>query len=206
MKALLDAAQQELGLDLSASQQQALLTYLDVLHRWNATYNLTAIRDPHEQLVRHVFDCLAIVPWFRQQRPSRVLDVGSGAGLPGMVLALLLPQSEVHVIDKVAKKTAFVTQCKGALHLTNLHVHTGRVEQLRTETFDVITSRAFASLADFVVWTQALLAPHGVWAAMKGVLPEAEIQALPDGVQVRESLKLSVPQLSEQRHLVILQR
>ena len=207
LKPALEAGATALGLALTADQQQALLQYLDLLNRWNSTYNLTAVRDPQQQLTLHVLDCLAVLPWFLARvagGQQRVLDVGSGAGLPGLVLALLLPDTQVHVIDKVAKKTAFVTQCKGALGLVNLTVHTARVEQLQQPAFDVITSRAFASLADFVNCTQSLLAQNGVWAAMKGALPEDEIVALPGFVQVQEALPLQVPGLDAQRHLVVL--
>jgi 16S rRNA (guanine527-N7)-methyltransferase len=200
----LQQAAQQLSLTLSAQQQQALIDYLALLNRWNSTYNLTAVRDPHEQLVLHVFDCLAVMPWFLQRRPQRILDVGSGAGLPGVILALLLPDTQVHVIDKVAKKTAFITQCKGVLKLSNLTVHTGRVEALREPPFDVITSRAFATLKDFVLCTQALLAEEGVWAAMKGIMPQAELHDLPAGIQAQQILSLSVPQLEAQRHLIML--
>lgn len=221
-----------LGLALTAHQKQALLKYLELLQRWNSTYNLTAVRDPQEQLKLHVLDCLTVVPWFLARAPKQVLDVGSGAGLPGLVLALLLPDTQVHVVDKVAKKTAFVTQCKGVLGLANLAVHTTRVEQLSQllappaapfvkqaeklsapgfETgadgrFDVITSRAFASLNDFIQCTQALLTQDGVWAAMKGALPEAEMATLPGLVRVEAVLPLQVPGLNAQRHLVVLRR
>lgn len=202
----LQQAAAQLSLPLSVTQQHALLDYVNLLNRWNKTFNLTAVRDPHEQWVLHVFDCLAAMPWFLQRRPHRILDVGSGAGLPGLILALLLPESQVHVIDKVAKKTAFVTQCKGVLKLSNLTVHTGRVEMLREAPFDVIISRAFAALKDFVQWTQPLLAERGVWAAMKGAVPNEEINDLPPSIQVQQVLPLAVPQLDAQRHLVVLSR
>lgn len=192
-----------LGLALTSQQAWALEQYLDLLQSWNATYNLTAIRDRAGMLTQHLADCLAVVgPLRRQAVRGRALDVGSGGGLPGVVLAVLLPEIDVSCIDAVAKKAAFVRQVAGALRLPNLHAIHGRVEALRAPAFDLVTSRAFASLAGFCGLTRRLLAPDGVWLAMKGKRPSDEIDALPAGVAVFHVEPLLVPGLAADRCLV----
>lgn len=193
-----------LELRTSDGQIAALQNYLDLLERWNATYNLTAVRDRAGMLTQHLADCLAIIPSLRGRMttPGRLLDVGSGGGLPGVVIAVLLPSCDVTCIDAVAKKMAFVRQVAGTLALPNLHAQHGRVEALRSTPFDVITSRAFASLGDFVGLTRAALAPGGVWMAMKGRVPDAEIAALPRDIEVFHVEQLQVPGLDAQRCLV----
>lgn len=194
---------QALGLNAEPQHIQALVTYLDLLQRWNATYNLTAVRDPAAMLTQHLADCLAVVqPLRRQLTRGRVLDVGSGGGLPGAVLAIVEPQWQVSCVDAVGKKTAFIRQVAGALGLPNLQAVHARVETLATASFDLITSRAFASLPDFTRLTCALLAPNGVWMAMKGKRPQDEIAALPAEVEVFHVEPLSVPGLAAERCLI----
>ncbi len=208
-----------LGLSLDARQQAAVLAHLGLLARWNAVYNLTAVRDPAQMLVQHAFDCLAVVPALRDPAQvgrdrladgSVVLDVGSGGGLPGVVLAIACPGVQVHCVDTVAKKAAFLQQVRGELGLANLSVHHARVESLAGRSVvppvDLAISRAFASLADFVRLTEPLLAAQGAWAAMKGVLPEDELRALPPTVRLRAAITLGVPQLDARRHLLLLER
>jgi 16S rRNA (guanine527-N7)-methyltransferase len=197
----------ELGLDLSDTQLGKLLDYVALLSKWNAVYNLTAIRDPRQMLIQHILDSLSIVPYLAPRGPSSVLDVGSGGGLPGIVLAIVLPDWTVTVNDIVHKKTAFQSQAKAELGLVNLSVVTGRVETLRPGAevpakFDVIVSRAFAELADFVTLARHLVAEHGAIWAMKGVRPEGEIERLPAGAHVEQIIRLKVPSLDAERHLI----
>jgi len=197
----------ELGLQLSDAQLGKLLDYVALLAKWNAVYNLTAIRDPRQMLIQHILDSLSIVPHLVQRNPRTVLDVGSGGGLPGIVLAIVRPDWGVTVNDIVHKKTAFQAQAKAELGLTNLSVVTGRVETLRpgaevSAKFDVIVSRAFAELADFVTLARHLVAEQGAILAMKGVRPDDEIERLPAGAHVEQIIRLDVPFLDAERHLV----
>jgi len=192
-----------LGLSLEAAQRSMLLAYLDLLKRWNGTYNLTAVRDPAAMFTQHLADCLAVLPPLqRHAAGGRLLDVGSGGGLPGVVIAAVLPGWQVTCVDTVGKKMAFVRQAAGSLALRNLHARHTRVEALAEPAFDVITSRAFSSLADFVALTRAHLAPGGVWMAMKGKVPDDEIAALPADIDVFHVEQLQVPGLDAQRCLV----
>ena len=192
-----------LGLQPTEAQTSQLLAYLDLLQRWNATYNLTAVRDRTDMISQHLADCLAVVgPLARHQGAGRLLDVGSGGGLPGVVLSTLLPEWAVTCVDTVGKKAAFVRQVAGSLNLPQLQAAHARVEQLRLPPFDVITSRAFATLTLFVSLTRAHLKPGGVWMAMKGRVPDAEIAELPDDVEVFHVEPLQVPTLDAQRCLV----
>lgn len=203
MKDRIAEACRALGLAASEAQVDQLARYLDLLARWNATYNLTSVRDPAEMLTQHLADCLAVVaPLAGVAERGRLLDVGSGGGLPGVVLAVMLPGWDVSCCDTVGKKAAFVRQVAGALALKNLHAEHARVEQLRAPPFDVITSRAFASLADFTRLTAPLLAAGGRWMAMKGKHPEAEIAALDPAVEVFHVEPLAVPGLDAQRCIV----
>lgn len=205
----------ELGLPVSPEVVDSLLGYLDLLQRWNATYNLTAVREPHDMLRLHLADCLAVVaPMARQlgqgvnERGSsapgalRVLDVGSGGGLPGVVLALMFPHWQVVCIDTVGKKAAFIRQVTAELGLRNLGAEHARVEALSSAPFDVIVSRAFASLDDFTRLSRTLLANQGVWMAMKGKTLADELSALPDDIEVFHVEPLSVPGLNAERCLV----
>jgi 16S rRNA (guanine527-N7)-methyltransferase len=204
---LLEDGVRELGLDLSSAQLGKLLDYVALLSKWNAVYNLTAIRDPRQMLIQHILDSLSIVPHLAPLGPSSVLDVGSGGGLPGIVLAIVLPEWTVTVNDIVQKKTAFQAQAKAELRLANLSVVTGRVETLRPGAevpakFDVIVSRAFAELADFVTLARHLVAEQGAIWAMKGVRPDGEVERLPAGAHVEQIIRLNVPSLDAERHLI----
>jgi 16S rRNA (guanine527-N7)-methyltransferase len=197
----------ELGLELSDAQLGKLLDYVALLSKWNAVYNLTAIRDPRQMLIQHILDSLSIVPHLATRGASSVLDVGSGGGLPGIVLAIVLPDCTVTVNDIVHKKTAFQAQAKAELGLANLSVVTGRVETLQPGAevpakFDVIVSRAFAELADFVTLARHLVAEQGAIWAMKGVRPDGEIERLPAGAHVEQIIRLNVPSLDAERHLI----
>ena len=203
----LSAGIQTLNLNLSAEQQQRLLDYMALIQKWNKVYNLTALRDPAEMLSHHLLDSLtAIAPLTRHTRgqPARVLDVGSGGGLPGVVLAICMPELDVSCVDTVAKKAAFVQQVAVSLKLPNLRGLHARVESL-TEPYQVICSRAFASLPDFVTWSRSALAEGGVWMAMKGKHPQDEIDALPKDVKVFHVEPLTVPGLDVERCMVWMQ-
>lgn len=192
-----------IGIDLTPAQTAALNQYLDLLQRWNATYNLTAVRERGQMRTQHIADCLAVVPLLKQRLPAgRVLDVGSGGGLPGVVIAILLPDLHVTCVDTVGKKAAFIRQVGAALSLPNLHAQQGRVEALREPPFELITSRAFASLADFTSLTQHLLTPKGCWMAMKGRRPDDEIVALPPQITTFHVEQVVVPGLDAERCLV----
>jgi 16S rRNA (guanine527-N7)-methyltransferase len=195
----------EMGLDVSPAQREQLMDYLGLMFKWNSVYNLTSLRDPMQMVTHHLLDSLAAVPAFGQAH--NVLDVGSGGGLPGIVLAIVRPDMKVSMIDTVHKKTAFLTQVKAELGLANVTVYTMRVEQLTvSEKFDVITSRAFADLSDFVNWSSHLLAEGGRYIALKGVAPEEERQRLPDDWRVTGVEPLQVPRLGAERHLVFIAR
>jgi len=195
-----------LALDLNETQCDALLAYLALLQRWNATYNLTAVRDPAQMLTQHLADCLAVIGPLRRHggegQLKRLLDVGSGGGLPGVVIAALNPGIQVTCVDTVGKKAAFIRQTAGELGLKNLFAEHARVEQLKAAPFDVIVSRAFASLVDFTRLTRHHLAPQGVWMAMKGKTPGDEMAALPAELEVFHVEHLTVPGLQAERCLV----
>lgn len=198
----------ELGLSLDDAQLQQLLAYQGLIAKWNKVYNLTAVRDPLEMLTHHLLDSLAVVPLLLRQtegRELRLLDVGSGGGLPGVVIAITCPQITVHCVDTVAKKASFVQQVAAMLKLPNLRGIHARVESLKAEEgagYDVVCSRAFASLVDFTAWSRAALNPGGVWMAMKGKHPADEIAALPADVSVFHVEQLAVPGLGAERCIV----
>lgn len=193
-----------LQLDLSDRPLAQLMDYLALLSKWNAVYNLTALRDPKQMVTHHLLDSLAVVPAFAGAK--NILDVGAGGGLPGIVLAIARPDMRVSMVDTVHKKTAFLTQVKAELGLANVSVYTGRVEQLKAlQKFDVITSRAFAELNDFVSWSGHLLEEGGRFIALKGVMPKEEIARLPAGWKVGKVESLTVPGLDAERHLVFIE-
>jgi 16S rRNA (guanine527-N7)-methyltransferase len=193
-----------LGLDLDDATQQRLLAYGALLMKWNKVYNLTSIRDEAGMIDLHLLDSLAILPHLNL---SRVADIGSGGGLPGIPLAICRPQTEVALVETVGKKTSFLTQAKAELGLSNLSVHNLRVENFKPPVlYPAVSSRAFASLYDFVTLTEHLLAPGGLWIAMKGVYPQDELDALPAGIALRESRRLQVPGVDAERHLLFISR
>ena len=197
----LSAGIAELGLTVTPEQQAKLLDYVALLHKWNEVYNLTAIRQQEQMVSHHLLDSLAVLPhlW-----PQRWLDVGCGAGLPGLVLAVMRPEWTFTLLDSNSKKTGFVQQAAIDLGLRNVEVCCARVEQWQAEQkFDGIISRAFAEAADFVTLTRHLLAEGGHWAAMKGV-PEQELARLPKGIKVEKVVTLHVPKLEAARSLVVL--
>jgi 16S rRNA (guanine527-N7)-methyltransferase len=208
LNVLLDEGIEQLGIAVTGEQRQRLLDYVALLAKWNAVYNLTAIRDPRQMLIQHILDSLAIIPFItRRDGALSALDVGSGGGLPGIVMAIVLPDWKITLNDIVHKKTAFQSQAKLQLGLTNLSVVTGRVENLRPGIeipglFDVIVSRAFAELSDFVTLARHLVAENGRIWAMKGIRPEGEIERLPAEANVCCIERLRVPMLDAERHLI----
>ncbi len=201
---VLQAGAAELGLPLAPAQFEQLLAYLALIQKWNKVYNLTAVRDPQEMLTLHLLDSLtAVAPLLRhtQGRPAKVLDVGSGGGLPGVVLAICRPELDVSCVDTVGKKAAFIQQVAATLKLPHLHGIHDRVEHL-SGPFDVICCRAFAALPDLVSWSRGALAEAGVWMAMKGKHPQAEIEGLPADVDAFHVEPLTVPGLQAERCMV----
>lgn len=204
----LGAGIRALGLDLSAECQKTLLAYQAELLKWNGAYNLTAIRDPEESVTKHLLDSLSILPLLNDPALAlpgpRLLDVGAGAGLPGLVLAIANPALRVTTLDSNGKKTRFMRHAVRALKLENVEVEEGRVEAFQPEQrFDCVVSRAFASLNDFFDKTTHLLAGGGVWVAMKGKLDAKEAAEIPVDVEIRKSHRLHVPGLNEDRHAVV---
>lgn len=205
----------ELGLALDPATLRRLLDFGELLLRWNRVYNLTALREQDSVLTHHLIDCLAILPGLQQHlggqttvsqnRSPQLVDVGSGGGLPGVVLALVRPDWQVHCVDSVGKKVAFIRQAAAELGLPNLQAWHGQVQALRLpRAADVVTSRAFASLADFTQWTRHLLGPDGVWLAMKGKHPQDELRSLPASVEMFHVEPLHPPGIDAERCLVWL--
>jgi 16S rRNA (guanine527-N7)-methyltransferase len=218
-----------LGLSLTDSQQAQLLAYMDLIGKWTKVYNLTAVRDANEMLTHHLLDSLAVIAPLRRelaelslpradsaaglvdgegqgaakavQAQYSLLDVGSGAGLPGIVIAITCPEVSVTCVDTVAKKAAFIQQVAATLKLPNLKGLHARVESL-TQPYDVVCSRAFASLVDFTTWSKSALASHGVWMAMKGKHPDQELALLSESVKVFHVEQLQVPGLDADRCIV----
>lgn len=195
---------EQMGIALSEHQAEQLLAYMALLNKWNKAYNLTAVRDPNEMVSRHLLDSLSVLPHVEQ---GRWLDVGSGGGMPGVILAIMLPDSEFTLLDSNGKKTRFLTQVRLELGLDNMQVVNSRVEAFSPDRpFDGIVSRAFSSLADFTELTRHLSTPQTRWLAMKGLYPQDELQALADDFRVQRSIELSVPGSDASRHLLVLQR
>ena len=204
----------DLSIDISEMQSKQLVEYLSQLMKWNQTYNLTAIRDPEQALIQHIFDSLAILPGLQRycsktnlQEP-KVLDVGSGAGLPGVVIAVMFPEATVTCVDPVQKKISFIRQIAGVLKLKNLHAKHARVEELMANEWDIATSRAFASLVDFASLTGPCIKQNGLLLAMKGKEPAEEISALQEKTEwiVTDIDQLKVPELPAQRCLLWIKR
>ena len=193
----------ELGIALSAEAQQRLLQYLALLQKWNRVYNLTAVRETQKMVSEHLLDCLAVAPYIGK---NTILDVGSGAGLPGIPLALALPKAQLTVLDSSHKKAAFLQQAVTELELGNVAVVCERVENWKPAApFEVVISRAFSDLGEFAALAGRHVAEGGYLAAMKGVHPYDEIGQLPQGWRVRQTLPLTVPGLRKQRHLVVVE-
>lgn len=191
-----------MDLNIDEAAQGKMLAYLALMQKWNKTYNLTAIHDPARMLSHHLLDSLAVLPWIK---PGNLLDVGSGAGLPGIPLAIALPELQVTLVEANQKKCAFMQHAAIELKLENVQVENARVESVQSARgFDQIISRAFSSLVDFTSLTRHLLAPGGVWLAMKGLLPSEEIGVL-EVARVGQEVKLEIPGMDEERHLLILE-
>jgi 16S rRNA (guanine527-N7)-methyltransferase len=192
----------QLGIDVDAQTQTRLLQYLALLHKWNRVHNLTAVREPKKMVTQHILDCLAVLPHIEGKR---LVDVGSGGGLPGIPLALARPQLEVTLLDSNHKKTVFLQQAVIDLQLTNVKVVCARVEDFKPQQpFDLVISRAFSDLGEFARLTRHLCAPGAALLAMKGLHPYEEIAQLPADVSVQQMLSLKVPGLGATRHLVVM--
>jgi 16S rRNA (guanine527-N7)-methyltransferase len=202
---LLEQGIAALGLALDADQCRRLLGHLALIERWNRVYNLTAVRDPGQMLVQHLLDSLSVVAPLRRHTGgavAQVLDVGSGAGLPGVTIAIACPELRLSSVDTVAKKASFIRQVAAELPVPNLQAIHARVEALEARPWQVITARAFSSLSDLVALTRPLLAPEGVWMAMKGQYPGEEIAALPADIEVFHVEQIQVPNLNAERCLI----
>ncbi|WP_347556839.1 16S rRNA (guanine(527)-N(7))-methyltransferase RsmG [Robbsia sp. KACC 23696] len=194
-----------MGISVDDVQAENLAAYIGLLSKWNRVYNLTAIRDPEQMRVQHVLDSLSLLPHLDAARVGSVIDVGTGGGTPGLILAIMRPDWRITLNDIVQKKIAFLTQVKSTLQLGNVEVINARVEEVKSETgFDAVTSRAFADLSDFARWAGHLVAPEGAMYAMKGLQPDDEIARLPAGAAVRAITPLTVPHLAAERHLVVV--
>ena len=193
-----------LGIELPAAAQPKLLAYLELLHKWNRIYNLTAVREPSRMVSHHLLDCLAVLPHLAGES---LLDVGSGPGLPGIPIAIARPRLDVALIESSQKKSAFLQQARLELKLDNVRVICDRVEAWQpARPFDVVISRAFSDLSEFIAAAARHVAPAGRLAAMKGVYPCEEIAKLPEGWRLQDVIPLTVPGLRAQRHLVLLSR
>lgn len=198
----LDDGLAALDLDLSDAVRDRLIAYVELLARWNAAYNLTAVRDPGEMVARHLLDSLAIAP---HVSGTTLADLGSGAGLPGIPLALVAPERQVTLVDSNGKKARFLREAVRALKLANVRVIEGRVQDVPGQ-FDCVTARAFATLADMLGWAGGLLADGGSWLAMKGKVDETEIAAVPAGFRVDRIVALQVPATVGERHLIVVRK
>lgn len=200
-QAALQRGLDELALELPGGAREKLLAYLELLVKWNKTYNLTAIRDPEKMISRHLLDSLAVLPHLPA---GSLADIGSGGGLPGIPLAIAEPERRVTLNDANRKKSAFLQQAVIELKLSNADLHIGRVQDWQpAQPFDCVIARGFAELAEFIAACRHLLAPGGLLAAMKGVFPQAELERVPAGSDCRDVRRLQVPLLDAQRHLVL---
>ena len=204
LTAVLNDGIDAMDLPLWAAQREQLMDYLALMAKWNGVYNLTSLRDPMQMVTHHLLDSLAAVSAF--EGAKNVLDVGAGGGLPGIVLAIARPDMQVSLIDTVHKKTAFLTQVKAERGLKNVTVYTMKVQDLKAGPFDVITSRAFADLSDFVNWSGHLLEEGGRFIALKGTAPADEQERLPGEWKVRELRPIKVPKVEAERHLVFIEK
>ncbi len=202
LQAQLEQGIAALGLKLPSAAVPRLLAYQALLERWNTAYNLTAVRDPAGMITRHLLDSLAILPYVQG---DHLADLGTGPGLPGVVLAIAAPGREIVLVDSNGKKVRFLREAIRALKLEGVRVEQARVEGVEGQ-FDCVTTRAFASLADMLGWGGHLLAPDGLWLAMKGKRPDDELPGIPDGFEVRATHELTVPGLVAERHLLVLGR
>lgn len=201
---LLQRQCEALGLEISVDQYSKLLQYHALLVKWNKTFNLTAVRSPEEMITRHLVDSLSVLPHISAER---LIDVGSGPGLPGIPLAICRPDLPITLLDSNIKKSRFQFQAKAELKLENVEVVHERVEKFKPEElFDGIISRAFASLQDMLNWTEHLCTPQGVFLAMKGMYPVEEIEQLPEHIRLHQSIELTVPGTEGERHLLIFGR
>ncbi len=192
----------EAGISLSVNQQQLLVAYVELLHKWNKAYNLTSVRDPNEMLIRHILDSIVVAPYLQG---TRFIDVGTGPGLPGIPLAIVRPESHFTLLDSLGKRVRFLRQVQHELKLSNVEPVQSRVEDFPAEPpFDGVISRAFASLNDMVNWCHHLPGEEGRFYALKGLVPEDEIALLPAGLSVETIVKLDIPHLEGERHLVIV--
>lgn len=189
-------------LDLSTAQQLMLLEYVALLKKWNNTYNLTALRDEQKMISHHLLDSLTLLPYIKQAKS--LMDVGSGGGIPGIPIAICRPDLAITLLDSNTKKTTFLQQAIIELGLQNVTVASGRVETIYDIKVDVVTSRAFAELNDFIALTKHLLKENGYWAAMKGVYPYEELENIPQNIEVYQIDKLNVPTLNAERHMVLM--
>ncbi|SFU10500.1 16S rRNA m(7)G-527 methyltransferase [Kosakonia arachidis] len=192
----------EAGILLSVEQQKQLVAYVELLHKWNKAYNLTSVRDPNEMLIRHILDSIVVAPYLQG---TRFIDVGTGPGLPGIPLSIVRPESHFTLLDSLGKRVRFLRQVQHELKLSNVEPIQSRVEDFPAEPpFDGVISRAFASLNDMVNWCHALPGEEGRFYALKGLVPEEEIALLPAELSVESIVKLNVPHLEGERHLVII--
>lgn len=202
LKEQLKSGLQAMNLELSAAQQLMLLEYVSLLKKWNSTYNLTALRDERTMISHHLLDSLTLLPYVANAKT--LMDVGSGGGMPGIPTAICLPDLQITLLDSNTKKTTFLQQAVIELGLKNVTVASGRVEAMHDKSVDVVTSRAFAELHDFIALTKHLLNENGYWAAMKGVYPYEELENVPDNIEVYQIDKLNVPTLNAERHMVLM--
>ncbi len=204
---LLIAGCTAMQINLSIGQQELLLRYTQELYKWNKAYNLTAIRNPEAMLKLHILDSLSVVKNLAKLEPKHIIDVGTGAGLPGIILAIMWAEVKVDLLDTNGKKTRFLNQCKHNLGLTNVLVLNKRVEQHQPDqAYDIVTSRAFASISDMLAGCEQLVGEEGVFAAMKGQYPQAELDAMSENYDLLDSTALSVPGVDAIRHLLLIKK